>query len=112
MGMILFPLIWLGCGLASASVASSKGHNGCLWFVLGFLFGPIALLISLVLSKESAPVRTHPSFLEKKCPFCAEFVKKEAIVCKHCGRDLPPAAQPALAPNAELVNWNDVKKRR
>ena len=25
----------------------------------------------------------------KPCPFCAESVKAAAIVCKHCGRDLP-----------------------
>lgn len=28
---------------------------------------------------------------EKACPFCAETIKAAAIVCKHCGRDIPQA---------------------
>ena len=29
----------------------------------------------------------------KTCPFCAELVRREARICRFCGREFPPVSQ-------------------
>ncbi len=69
-----FFAIWLVCGIAAAVVASNRGANGCLWFGLGLLFGPIGLALAFANGR--------------RCPHCASRISTKALVCPHCQRPL------------------------
>lgn len=89
--------MWLFFGFIGALIFRHKGKKEANGFLLGFLLGPIGVLIALFSNATSIEIAKQEKEMEeeqiksgelKKCPFCAELVKTEAKVCKHCGRDL------------------------
>jgi hypothetical protein len=85
-------LAWLGVAVLSLIITSAilgyKGRRSWLAVVLSLLLGPVGILVAL--SLRSAPPTVASKF--RRCPFCASRIRREAIVCAHCRRDLPPAA--------------------
>jgi hypothetical protein len=66
------------------------------------ILGALATLIGVILfasSGQKAVVTGRESSEDARdtrtCPLCAELVKSAAIICKHCGKDIPP---PTAAP--------------
>jgi len=82
-----------------ALIAHDKGRSFIGFFLYGLLLWPLALLHSLVMKDES--IKKEKGV--KPCPHCAENVKINALVCKHCGHDLVKEADTAPHPNSMIA---------
>ena len=79
MELLFWPLLGALIGYAASQ---RRGFSPVGGVIGGMLLGPLAVLmffVSGIASRNEA---------QKKCPHCAEWIKPDAKVCKHCGRDV------------------------
>jgi hypothetical protein len=76
-------------GLVPAAIAKNKGRSFVLWWLFGAALFIVALPVALLIKPDAEAIeRQQLVDGMKKCPYCAEFIKNEASVCKHCAREL------------------------
>jgi hypothetical protein len=78
-------------GLIPAAIAQGKGHSFLAWWVFGAFLFIIALPLAILLKPNTATVEAMQAGEGmRECPHCAEMIKREAKVCRYCGRESPP----------------------
>ena len=92
MDVMLFSFWGLLGALIGISAAQHRGFSVAAGIIGGLLLGPLAFLMYFV----SGVTRRDGG--NRKCPSCAEWIKDEARVCKHCSREVPPAGLQEFVP--------------
>ena len=82
--LLLWSVFW---GVVTAMVASGRGRSAVGWFVLGFFFTFIPLIVVLLLPRRRKYERKLAAtpIGSWVCPRCKEWVRAPALTCSRCG---------------------------
>lgn len=100
--LVVIAIGWFFCGVIAELIMGKNGHFvGCF---LGFLLGPLGILIAAVLSLRQPSTTTNPNTAmtpqdRRPCPYCAEMIMRNAKVCRFCDREVEPLQVQASTTN-------------
>jgi hypothetical protein len=88
-------IFWLIASIIVGVIASSRGRSGGGWFLLSLLISPLLTIVPvLALPKQ---MTRRQALQLRACPFCAEVIRREAKVCKHCHHEVAPIVETQAA---------------
>jgi len=80
--LVRYVLLVIIAGIVGGIIARRKGRSPIWWSILCAIVPLLIIVIALL------PPLVSEGYT-KKCPYCAEIIKEDAMFCKHCGREQP-----------------------
>ena len=85
----MWIFLWIALSIAVGYAAKNKARNFWDWLIISLLFSPLVSAVFLWTRKDLTEGQALKRGELKKCLYCSEIIKQEAIKCKHCGANLP-----------------------
>ena len=80
---------WMLLATLAGAIAQHKGRSGFAIFLTSLLLSPLVGATVAFLMRWGDHYHGNEAY--RQCQACAEHIKKEATICKHCGtRTAPP----------------------
>ena len=76
-GLVGGPLVSAFIGL---TIGTGRGHSPAVSFFSGLLLPVVGWVLLIII----------PSGPTRECPYCAEYIREKAVVCRYCHKDIPP----------------------
>lgn len=102
--LLVYLGLWISAACIPAVMARSRGREPFGWFTIGLVISPLLAAIAVAVLPKLAEISEGAAATMRRCPSCAELVQPAAIICRHCGRELPVVDHDAYPPEV-LEGW-------
>jgi hypothetical protein len=97
---------WTAFSILAGVIASNKGRSFFGFFLLSLLLSPLLGIVAALIARPNTKKLEREQVISgegKRCPFCAEVIRHDAIKCRFCGSDLFNASHPL--PETESIAY-------
>jgi hypothetical protein len=91
---ILWIIAWPILSIAAGIYAQRINRSATGWCLFALILSPLLAFV-LLLALGPRETEDEDDLDRVRCPYCAEEIRPEAVVCPHCRRDLVAAERRA-----------------